>query len=459
MKRPKSGGKGVGFACTACDRRHPKWAGRCEGCGSWGTVEEVLPELEGRPLAPGVAPGEEARPIPVTEVESGGEGVRLRTGIGEVDRVLGGGLVGGSLVLLGGEPGIGKSTLLLRLAGGLAAQGKRVLYVCGEESPRQIRLRADRIGAVESRVLLFPEIEVERIAAAVRESPPDLLVVDSVQTLHSTEAPGVPGSPAQLAAVASRLLGLVKALSVPCVLVAHVNKEGELAGPKLLEHMVDAVLQFDGDRDQGLRFLRGVKNRFGGTGELGVFSMEEGGLVEVENPSALFHSEAHQDLPGSCVAAGVEGSRCYLVEVQALVAPSALAYPRRTAQGWEPARLAVLASVLERRLGMPLSREDVCVKLVGGIQLREPAMDLSLAVAIASSHRDRPVPPRTAFAGEVGLGGELRSVSFVERRVKEAERLGFARMVLPAGSVPRAKSGIEVLSAGTLAEVVARLLG
>lgn len=417
--------------------------GRCEDCGEWGSVEEVPDEAPAR--APGVAPGEVARPVPITEFRGEGDQAgRFSTGMEEFDRVLGGGVVPGALMLIGGEPGIGKSTLLLQFCAGLARTGKRVVYVAGEESPQQIRLRAERIDAVAPGLELFPAVDLDQILAELERAPPDLVVVDSVQTLQTRESSGIPGSPAQLAACVQPFMVVAKSLGISTMLVAHVNKEGDIAGPKMLEHMVDVVLQFDGTRDQELRFLRSIKNRFGPAGELGVFVMESGGLAEVRNPSALFFSEAELELPGCCVAVGVEGSRAYLVEVQALVAPAVHAYPRRVAQGCEQGRLTLLASVLERRVGVDLSREDIFAKVVGGIRLQEPAMDLALALAILSSHRNVALPPRSCFAGEVGLGGELRAVGHLERRIQEAARLGFERIYLPEAGKWKGRAKLEV---------------
>jgi DNA repair protein RadA/Sms len=451
LARAKKASRSPGFACSACGRPHQKWAGRCEDCGEWGTVEEVVAAA---PVSPGVKPGERPRRVALVDLDPrDGDADRMSAGIGELDRVLGGGLVPGSLVLLGGEPGIGKSTLLIQLAASLARQDRRVLYVAGEESPQQIRLRAERVGAVVPGLELFPAVELETILEEMAADPPALAIVDSVQTLRSRDSSGVPGSAAQLASVVHPFMNMTKALGISTVLVAHVTKDGDIAGPKLLEHMVDVVLYFDGSRDAELRFLRSVKNRFGPAGELGVFRMEGAGLEEVANPSSLFYSAEDLEQPGSCVAAGVEGTRAYLVEVQALVSPAVHAYPRRVAQGYEQGRLTLLASVLERRLGVDLSREDIFAKVVGGLSLREPAMDLALALAIRSSHRGVTLPAGMCFAGEVGLGGELRAVGHAERRVQEAARLGFERIVLPDATRWKGKAKIEVVRARTLAEL------
>lgn len=449
--------KGPRYACGACGREHGKWVGRCEDCGEWGSVTEV-PEALDEPLAPGVAPGTRARPVRITDLDPDAAGAgRISSGIAEVDRVLGGGIVPGALILLGGEPGVGKSTLLLQLAAALARSGRRVLYVAGEESPQQIRLRAGRLGALSDKLELFPAVRLEVILEELRENPPDLVIVDSVQTLQTRDSAGLPGSPSQLAACVQPFMAVAKSLEIPTVLVAHVTKEGDIAGPKMLEHMVDVVLYFEGSRDQGLRFLRSVKNRFGPSGELGVFTMEGCGLEPVTNPSSLFFSEEELEIPGTCVAAGVEGTRAYLVEVQALVANAVHAYPRRVAQGYEQGRLTLLASVLERRVGADLSREDIFAKVVGGIQLREPAMDLALALAILSSLRNQALPPRSCYAGEVGLGGEIRAVGNLEKRIREAERLGFERIVLPEQGKWKGKARIELVRVGSLQKLEDRL--
>lgn len=448
-KKVSKKAKAARFDCQECGRSHQQWMGRCEGCGSWGTLEETKPESE----APSWNQASQG-PVSITEIGAGTEGLRIPTRVPELDRVLGGGLVEGSLVLIGGEPGIGKSTLLTELCGALTRAGKRVLYVAGEESPRQIQLRARRLGALEAGFLIYPEVRVEEIRAQVEKDPPDLLVVDSVQTLRSKDLIGVPGSTAQLASMVQPLLEIAKGQKVPTLLVAHVNKDGDLAGPKLLEHMVDVVLAFEGERDQDLRFLRSFKNRFGPTGELGVFRMGSEGLEAVEDPHTLFLDSERQGLDGAAIAASLEGSRVLLVEVQALVASSTQAYPRRVTQGYEKARLTLLASVMERYLGMDLGREDLFLKLVGGLQIKEPGLDLAAAVALYSSWSKAPVPSKTAFAAEIGLGGELRRVRSLEMRVKEVARLGFDAVVVPKSAKIGKLKGISVKRFESLQEVL-----
>jgi DNA repair protein RadA/Sms len=381
-------------------------------------------------------------------------------GIGELDRVLGGGLVAGSVVLLGGEPGIGKSTLLLQAAAGVAASGASVLYATGEESASQVRLRAGRLGLARGRVgdaiRVVAETGVGRIVDLAREEPPGLLVIDSIQTMTSEELDGPPGSVGQVREAAQRLMELAKADGVPVILVGHVTKDGTLAGPKTLEHLVDVVLSVEGDRTGGLRLLRAAKNRYGSTEEVGVFEMGERGLTEVADPARAFLADHDAPAPGSVVAPVLEGSRPILVEVQALVAPTAAPSPRRTASGVDPNRLALLVAVLGRRAGIGLSSHDVYANLAGGLTVSEPGLDLPLALALASSLRDRPVVTGTVAIGEVGLLGELRSVGGLDRRLREAARLGFTRALVPR---PRGREvpvipGMELIVVGTLADAV-----
>jgi DNA repair protein RadA/Sms len=385
-------------------------------------------------------------------------------GIGELDRVLGGGLVPGSVVLIGGEPGIGKSTLVLQLAAGIAGvgpgTGDGVLYATGEESAGQVRLRAARLGLAAGRageaILVVAETGVGRITDLARTQRPALLIVDSVQTVASEELDGPPGSVGQVREVTLRLMELAKGEGIPVILVGHVTKDGSLAGPKTLEHLVDVVLSIEGDRTGGLRLLRAAKNRFGSTEEVGVFEMGEGGLAEVADPARAFLAEHDAPAPGSAVAPVLEGSRPLLVEVQALVAPTGAPSPRRTASGVDPNRLALLIAVLGRRAGIGLAGHDVYANLAGGLDVAEPGLDLPLALALASSLRDRPVRPGTVAIGEVGLLGELRAVGGVERRLREAARLGFTRAIVPraGGREPVIVPGVEVVSTGSLADAI-----
>jgi DNA repair protein RadA/Sms len=455
MARPQSR-----YICSECSAVSLRWEGQCRTCGGWNTfIETAMPPAARAARANG-APV--AAPISTSLAEAiGGEGASRRpVGIGELDRVLGGGLVAGSIVLLGGEPGIGKSTLLLALAGAIGGQ---VLYASGEESVGQLGMRAARLGlrdsAAAGRIDAIAETSVERILAAAESARPALLVVDSVQTLTADELEGPAGSVGQVRAAAARLQAFAKESGVPVVLVGHVTKEGALAGPKTLEHLVDAVLTLEGDRYAGLRLLRASKNRYGSTEEIGVFEMAADGLREVEDPGLAFVEARTEASPGVAVAATLEGSRPLLVEVQALVAPAGQANPRRTAAGVDPQRLSLLIAVLGRRAGIGLGSHDVYASLVGGLSIDEPALDLPLALALASSLRDRPIVGGTVSAGEVGLTGELRPIGGLERRLREAARLGYARAIVArpsggggrgTGELPEEVSGLRVVGVQTL---------
>jgi DNA repair protein RadA/Sms len=449
------------YVCQSCGASVLRWEGQCRTCGEWNTLVETVVRDEPRtkPTATAVlASG--AAPVPLNAAGEADAELRRPVGIGELDRVLGGGLVAGSVVLLGGEPGIGKSTLLLQVAAGIARTGGAVLYATGEESTSQVRLRAARLGltdgVVGAAVHVVAETGVGRVTELARSALPGLLVVDSVQTIASEELDGPPGSVGQVREATLRLMELAKGEGIPVVLVGHVTKDGTLAGPKTLEHLVDVVLGLEGDRTGGLRILRATKNRYGSTEEVGVFEMGERGLVEVADPARAFLVEHDGPAPGSVVAPVLEGSRTMLVEVQALVAPSAAPAPRRTASGVDPNRLALLVAVLGRRAGIGLGSHDVYANLAGGLSVTEPGLDLPLALALASSLRDRPIVPGTVAIGEVGLLGELRTVGGLERRLREAARLGFGRAVVPRsrGREPATVPGMELVEVGTLADAV-----
>jgi DNA repair protein RadA/Sms len=455
------------FACTECGAQQPKWMGRCPECGTWSSLVEeavgrpgagaAVPDLLDLPQARGSS-ADAAKPMRLVEVDPGSV-PRLATGISEVDRVLGGGLVPGSVVLLAGEPGIGKSTLALQLAAGLAP--RTVLYVAGEESPEQIRLRAERLPSLPAGLVLLAETRVESLGRPWRELAPPLVVVDSVQTLRSEAIESAAGSVAQVRESAAMLAAVAKRHGTVLVLVGHVTKEGAIAGPRVLEHLVDVVLHFEGDRSHAFRLLRARKNRFGSTREVGVFSMSDAGLETVPNPSELFLAERRAGAPGSCVAPLVEGTRPMLVEVQALVAPAGYGTARRTPVGVDDARLALLLAVLDRYAGVDLVSRDVYVNAVGGVRVSEPGADLAVALAVASSRLDLPLPPDVAACGEVGLGGEIRRVARSDLRALEAARLGFRRILLPAGVLDAgaAPAGIEVIGVTDLADAVAWLRG
>ena len=444
--KPKKKGKAT-FECTACGARHPKWLGRCTACDAWDSVVEALPIDDPPPGGAAFGAISASGPQRLVDVE-GADQPRRTTGIGELDRVLGGGLVPGGLVLVGGDPGIGKSTLLLQTTDRLARLGMTVLYVTGEESPRQTRMRFDRVGASAPDVWLVAETCLERIEAHVERLSPEVLVIDSVQTLYSDAVSSAPGSVSQLRQVTARLMGLAKRREVSTFLIGHVTKDGSIAGPRVLEHMVDTVLYFEGQRGHAFRVLRAVKNRFGSTDEIGAFEMRDVGLCEVSNPSAMFLAERAAGASGSVVAASFEGTRPLLVEVQALVSTSQYGTPRRTSIGVDANRVALLIAVLEKKAGLQIGPSDVFVNVAGGLRLDEPAVDLAVITALASSHLDRPLDPLTAVFGEVGLGGEVRAVIAAEARVAEARQLGFERVVLPAANAERAlrDGGVEVIA-------------
>jgi DNA repair protein RadA/Sms len=445
------------FLCAECGNESAKWFGRCPHCNAWNSAREGPGRREATAPRAGYGAAH-ATPLRFEEIEGSAED-RWRSGIGELDRVLGGGLVPGSLVLIGGDPGIGKSTLALQLAGALGRAGRSVLYVSGEESPRQTKMRAERLSLQkgEAELWIQAEIDLDAIGAEVERLHPALLVIDSIQTLYVSSLDAAPGSVSQVRECGLRLLRLAKERGIPVLLIGHVTKDGAVAGPRTLEHMVDAVIYLEGDRHHEYRILSAAKNRFGSTHEIGVFEMRGDGLAEVENPSERLLRDRGESVPGSAVVASIEGSRPLLSEVQALVAPTHYANPQRVAQGIDPRRLSVVIAVLDKRAGTSLAGADVFVNVAGGIRLEEPAADLGIALALASSFRDRPLPPDLVAIGEVGLGGELRPVPQIERRLAESRRLGFRSAIVPRRSAPAGEKG--VLSAATLAEAIERALG
>ena len=446
------------FSCQACGYRAPRWMGKCPDCGAWDSFVEERPPAGGGLLARPAGAASPAQPVPIDAIEIDTE-KRILSGIAEFDRVLGGGLVAGTLVLIGGDPGIGKSTLMLQAMDGLARQDLRVLYVSGEESTRQIRLRSRRLSCGSPNLLVASEVEVEAILAMIDSVRPAAAVVDSIQTLYSPELGSAPGSVSQVREATVRLMLAAKRSGVPMFLVGHVTKDGAIAGPRLLEHMVDTVLYFEGDRSHMFRVLRAVKNRFGSTNEIGVFEMKDAGLEEVPNPSAVFLSERPAAAPGSVVAASLEGTRPILVELQALTAGASFGTPRRTILGLDANRVALLAAVLEKKAGMHLMGLDLFMNVAGGVKVSEPAVDLAVAAAIASSFLDRPVPAGTVVLGEVGLTGEVRAVGQAEARILEARKMGFTRCLLPRGNLKRlpVPEGVEILGVGSVAEAVEQL--
>ena len=415
------------FVCQSCGTSSAKWAGKCEACGAWNSfVEEELPQAVPKGLAPG-----KSKRIEFTGLSGDVAKVpRRSTGIAEFDRVTGGGLVAGSVLLVGGDPGIGKSTLLLQVVGNMAAQAKCV-YVSGEEAVAQVQLRAQRLGLDKAKVDLASATSVRDIVAAIEASAPDLAIIDSIQTMYLDTLDSAPGTVAQVRASAHELIRLAKRTGTVVVLVGHVTKEGTLAGPRVLEHMVDAVLYFEGERGHQFRILRTVKNRYGATDEIGVFEMSDRGLLEVPNPSALFLSERKGDVSGAVVFAGIEGTRPVLVEIQALVSPSTLGTPRRAVVGWDSARLSMIMAVLEARCGVQIGMNDVYLNVAGGLRISEPAADMAVAAALLSALSGEPAPSEAVFFGEIGLSGEVREVGQTELRLKEAAKLGFARAFTP----------------------------
>ena len=444
------------YVCQGCGYQSPKWLGKCPDCGAWNTLAE---EVRGREKGGAPSRSSGAKAVPLCEV-AGETEERLSCGISEFDRVLGGGLVAGSLVLIGGDPGIGKSTILLQVMNHLAESAGAVLYVSGEESARQTRLRAERLGIRGPKLLVLAETSLETILGQIAELGPRAVVIDSIQTMFAAGLESAPGSVSQVRECAGKLMVVAKRSGVPTFIVGHVTKDGALAGPRVLEHMVDTVLYFEGDQGHAFRILRAVKNRFGSTNEIGVFEMKEGGLREVANPSALFLSERPVGVSGSAVVTTIEGSRPLLVELQALVTPSSLGMPRRTTLGVDHNRLALLVAVLDKKVGLHLSGSDIFLNAAGGARLNEPAADLGMVTALASSHLDKVIDPQTVIIGEVGLAGEVRAITQPETRVREAAKLGFTRAVIPAGSIKQVASlpGMEVIGVRSVEEALERLL-
>jgi DNA repair protein RadA/Sms len=444
------------FVCQSCGYESVKWAGRCAGCGEWNSfVEEVESQPNIRSLSVDLSLGKANKARQINQIPTQME-TRFLSGIREFDRVLGGGIVPGSLVLIGGDPGIGKSTLLLQLSRQLSAAGNGLLYVSGEESATQIKLRAERLGTMHDNLYVLSETDLDLAIRAVDELRPDFLIIDSIQTMFRPSFSSAPGSVSQVRECTSMLLRVAKTLNIATFIVGHVTKDGNLAGPRMLEHMVDAVLYFEGERHHTYRVLRAVKNRFGSTNELAIFEMTERGLQEVSNPSEMFLSERTEHSPGSAVVAAMEGSRPLLLEVQSLVAQTSFGTPRRMATGADYNRVCLIIAVLERRLGMQLQMSDAYVNLAGGVRVDEPAIDLGVALALASSFRDRPLAEGDVYIGEVGLTGEVRSVTRLEQRIKEADKLGFRRCIVPAYSLKgwRPQGKIEVVGVKTVAEAL-----
>src|ERR671938_936786 len=444
------------FVCQQCESQYPTSYGRCPNCGSWNSMVETVEAMASPPTAPTTRPRTAPRALAAVDIATWG---RLSTGGAELDRVLGGGLVPGSLVLLGGDPGIGKSTLLGQVCMAMAANAQ-VLYVTGEESSEQVKLRTDRLGAIPAGLFVMPQVDLGTIMTTIETMMPALAVIDSIQTVVLDDLSSGAGSVSQVRECAARLMHLAKRTHVPIIIVGHVTKEGTIAGPRVLEHIVDTVLYLEGERFHAYRLLRAVKNRFGSTNEVGVFEMGEDGLREVANPSAAFLSERGEAAPGSAVTVTVEGTRPLLVEIQALVSQSSFTMPRRTSTGFDLNRLYLLLAVLQKRVGLPLGNQDVYCNVVGGLKIGEPAADLAVALAAVSAFSDVAIPSDVAAFGEVGLAGELRSVSAARTRLGEAAKLGFSRVLLPASNARalRKDAPVELLGAATLTEAIRHAL-
>ena len=442
------------YQCRECGFQSAKWMGKCPGCGEWNTFEETVKEPAEAQKGPAREGGRLSRPTPISEISTQEE-ARYHTGLSELDRVLGGGIVKGSLILISGDPGIGKSTMLLQICEHLG-QSLRILYVSGEESARQIKLRAARLGVQSPNLMILTETDVQYVIEEIRSQQPDLVMIDSIQTMNHTDLSSSPGSVVQVRECTNAMMRCAKTMDIPIIVVGHVNKDGAIAGPKVLEHIVDAVLYFEGDRQMTYRILRAAKNRYGSTNEIGVFDMGEDGLRQVENPSQALLSGRPKDVSGTCVTAVMEGTRPILAEIQGLATTSGYGTPRRMATGFDYNRMALILAVLEKRAGYYFSNLDAYVNVVGGLRLDEPAADLAVAMSLISSLKDKPIREDTVVFGEIGLAGELRSVSHADLRIAEAARLGFTRCVLPKHGLKAIHSGrwdhMELIGARNLRE-------
>lgn len=441
------------WVCVECGNSQAKWSGSCFACKTWNTMEKMVEIIEKNPRFTITR----AKAVALSEVKPT-ECERVQTGLAEVDRVFGGGVVEGSLSLLGGDPGIGKSTLMLMLADRFCKLGKRVLYVCGEESAEQTSIRAKRLGIQSNILFLLPETLFSHIQLQIDEIQPDVLIIDSIQIVYKNDLPSLPGSVTQVKEIAMECMHIAKQKGITTFLIGHVTKTGELAGPRVLEHIVDTVLEFEGNQDHGYRILRSNKNRFGPTDEVAMFQMIREGLEEVPNPSEIFLQERQKEVTGSAIIPTVEGSRSILVEVQALVAQSAFSTCARRASGIDQNRLALLLAVLEKKMGYHFHSLDVFVSIAGGLKIREPAIDLGILLAIASSFCNRAIDPATVVIGEVGLGGEVRSVPRIESRIREAIHLGFKKCILPQKNIPKTKQKIEIIGVTRVDQVISLLL-
>lgn len=449
------------YVCQECGYENSKWLGKCPECSKWNTfVEEIEEKTSKLNKEVFVIDKSSSRPLNINSIETIKE-QRFSTCINELDRVLGGGVVKGSLVLVGGDPGIGKSTLLIQVSSNVANSGKKVLYISGEESASQIKMRAQRLGIKSDNLYIFAENNLSIIEAHLESVNPDLIIVDSIQTVFSPEITSAPGTVSQIKEGTSRFMKISKKMGISTFVVGHVTKEGALAGPKVLEHMVDTVLYFEGERFNTYRLIRAVKNRFGSTNELGVFEMREVGLVELENPSKILISEKPKDVAGSVIISTVEGTRPMLLELQALVSPTSFGIPKRTATGVDYNRVSLLMAVLEKRVGMQIQNQDVYINVVGGIKINEPSIDLGIVMAIASSFRNIPIDGNVAITGEVGLTGEIRAVSFIEKRIAECKKLGFTKIIIPKSNYEAVKDikGIDICPVDSVRQAINIVLG
>ncbi|WP_019321166.1 DNA repair protein RadA [Streptococcus mutans] len=444
------------FVCQECGYNSPKYLGRCPNCSSWSSFVEEIEVAEVKNARVSLT-GEKTRPVKLNQVTSS-QATRVKTNMEEFNRVLGGGVVPGSLVLIGGDPGIGKSTLLLQVSTQLANKGT-VFYVSGEESAEQIKLRSERLGDIDNEFYLYAETNMQSIRAEIEKIQPDFLIIDSIQTVMSPEISSVQGSVSQVREVTAELMQLAKTNNIATFIVGHVTKEGTLAGPRMLEHMVDTVLYFEGERQHTFRILRAVKNRFGSTNEIGIFEMRSGGLVEVLNPSQVFLEERLDGATGSAIVVTMEGTRPILAEVQALVTPTVFGNAKRTTTGLDFNRVSLIMAVLEKRCGLLLQNQDAYLKSAGGVRLNEPAIDLAVAVAIASSYKEKPTNPQECYIGEIGLTGEIRRVNRIEQRLNEASKLGFTKIFVPKNSLPglTIPQGIQVIGVTTVSEVLKKV--
>lgn len=431
------------YICSQCGYESPKWYGKCPSCNEWNTMNEEIVDKSSSTVQKTKRVSTYTRPVSINSIDTTDE-QRYFTGSKELDRVLGGGIVKGSLVLLGGDPGIGKSTILLQICNNLGNELK-ILYVSGEESRRQLKLRAERLGVNNENTFIMTETDIEVIVEEIKMEKPDLVMIDSIQTMNLTALNSSPGSVTQVRECTNLLMHTAKGLDIPIIVVGHVNKEGSIAGPKVLEHIVDAVLYFEGDKQMSYRILRAVKNRYGSTNEIGVFQMTDKGLTEVENPSMMLLSGRPHNVSGSCVACTMEGTRPLLAEIQALVSTSGYGNPRRMSTGYDYNRLALIIAVLEKRAGYYFSNSDTYVNIVGGLRLDEPAIDLSVAISLISSLKDVPIPENALAFGEIGLGGEIRSVANAQARINEASRLGFTKIILPYHNLKNVSSDTATL--------------